>query len=176
MVRSVALDADVKINRTGIGKAVRGAGDDILSAVPAIPDLISRGERIGKPEPPRNPTEAISTKAWHLLGGVVRIDGRDVRMFANIREDHAGHFFYNLGTGEGGAGHPTKAGWVDPEGPMSTSRGSTPESNVDSNPAQNKSEKGGLKEDATYLRPPRNALAAFSRRLAGPSNNALKGM
>jgi Large polyvalent protein-associated domain 3 len=109
-VHSDALGADVTINRTVIDKALNRAGDDILSAIPAIPELIAKGERVAEAAPPRNPEEARSTRAWHTLGGSVRIDGRDVGMFIHIREDHAGHFFYNLGTGDGGADLHMKAG------------------------------------------------------------------
>jgi hypothetical protein len=64
--------------------------------------------------------QAVNTQ--HLLGGVVRIDGRDVRMYAKVQEDHAGHFFYNMGR-QGGADRSMKAlpaaGTVDNSGERS---------------------------------------------------------
>ncbi len=148
-VPSDALGADVTVNRTGIDKSLNRAGDDILSAIPAIPNLIAHGERLGEPVPPRNPAEAVSTKAWHLLGGTVRIDGRDVRMFVQIREDRAGHYFYELGRGEGGTDGHMKAGDPIPEGtnlsrmepvPDGTVSDSTPEGEAGSD---SKNPKGG---------------------------------
>jgi hypothetical protein len=125
-VRSDALGADVTISRSSIRKTLNRAGNDILSAVPAIPDLIAHGERIGKPAPPRNPEEAKSTLAWHLLGGVVSIDGRDVPMVVHIHEDHAGHFFYSLNRDRSGSVNLQEASSAVPEGTARSSMGLTP--------------------------------------------------
>ena len=91
-----AIGAAVTINRPGIDKALSHAGDDILSAVPAIPDLIAHGERIAT-LPSNNPDQAKTTRAWHVLGGLVRIAGRDVPLRVHVREDLGGHFFYDMG-------------------------------------------------------------------------------
>lgn len=107
-VRSAALGADVAIGRRGLDKTINRSTDELLRAMPAIPALIERGKLLVSDAPPRDPTDS-TTKAWHTLGGVVRVDGKDMPLVVNIREAQNGQFFYNLGMERSGA-DPHKAG------------------------------------------------------------------
>jgi hypothetical protein len=131
-VRSAALSADVTINRRGLEKATSRAGDDVRSAIPAIPKLLEHGVVVGGPEPPRNANEARSTRAWHALAGTVRIDGRNMPFVAHVREDLHGHYFYNIGHYKEGSGIDLqKGGETGPEGTAVRSpMGSMPADNL----------------------------------------------
>ena len=96
-VRSEALGADVVVSRKGLTKAISHAGDDLLSAFPAIPSLIEKGGIVRDAIKERDDPNDTDTRAWHLLGGNVRIDGRDVPMVVHVRESANGRFFYDLG-------------------------------------------------------------------------------
>ena len=96
-VWSHTLRANVQIGRKGIDKALSHAGNTRLSAFPAIPALIAHGTYVIQPSKPRDAQDE-STKRWHLLGGIVRINGQDVALVVHIREAKNGWFFYNLGT------------------------------------------------------------------------------
>lgn len=109
-VRSHALEAEVQIGRKGIDKALSHAEDTLLSAFPAIPAFLTHGTRMGQPVDPRD-TKDDSTKAWRLLGVVVRMDGLDVTLVVHVREAQNGWFFYDLGKNRhGGTGEPQRNG------------------------------------------------------------------
>jgi len=94
-VWSHTLGADVQIGRKGIEKALSHAGDTLLSAFPAIPALVAHGTYVGQPAKPHDAKDE-STRAWHLLGGIVHINGQNVAFVVHIREAQNGWFFYDL--------------------------------------------------------------------------------
>jgi len=179
------------------------ANPDKLRLFAALGDVVAKGT-LTSSKAPRDSALERSTKAYHFLTASVEMGGRRIRMGVTVREDTNGHLYYNHnpipdeetppsgtedtaheagpGTEGGGAAkagrpHLPPAGTRhNKDGPGTEGEGTSRRTDIDREPKVNKPENGGLKEDARNLRPPRNALAAITRRLAGPSNNALRGM
>lgn len=149
--RSEALGADVTVNKKGIEKPFSHGGDDILSAFAALPEMIRQGELV-RSEPPRDPARDVSTKAWHTLSATVRIAGKDVPFALRVREDKAGHFFYDMSAlrplEEGAAA--LKAEGTSPEGKTDSGIAAAPDGSMgDAAPS-------GKDDGTLYARRPRD--------------------
>ncbi len=92
-VRSDALGADVEFR--GSRKTFSAsANPDKLRLFAALPDIIEHGT-LENTTAPRDPRSEMNTKAYHYLTATVELDGKPVRVGAMVREDNAGHLYYN---------------------------------------------------------------------------------
>jgi len=87
---------DVRISGKGWDKLKRGLTTDTLRVqlIPAIPDIITKGEYHGRQEPVRQRKDKIV--AFHFFTASIDVDGKVVEAGISVAEDNRGNLFYNL--------------------------------------------------------------------------------
>jgi len=87
---------EVRISGKGWDKLKRGLTTDPLRVqlIPAIPDVIRKGEYQGRQEPTSPRKDDIV--AFHVFTAPVEVNGRTVEVGVSVAEDSFGNLFYNL--------------------------------------------------------------------------------
>lgn len=92
-VYSGALGKEVQFTRRGANKSVNTKGEDLVKLVPAVGDIIAKGQLV-RSIPARGSNSDI--KAMHVLAGRIMLDGSAKDVVVTVRETTQGNFHYDL--------------------------------------------------------------------------------
>lgn len=92
-VNNADLGKPISFDKKGKKKTIFGAGEDLLRAIPALPQLLERGKKISS-EPEADPRSDV--KVWHKLKASADVGGQRRDLIMTVREMRDGTFHYAL--------------------------------------------------------------------------------